>query len=362
MLRNLADAWDWIRRIIRRMDRIESGAMLENSSITNGRMRFIGGLLRLDSGARLEGVGTFQWSGPGSIAGNWEVLQGGVIKVGGVLISPVGGGRIMIGEGPVGIILDGGAGSMTTGNVRIEGGKIYVGTGSNLIVIDGATGKVTVGSMVLDPSNHNGMITMPNDAQVLGFENNLELYGPNGASGRNGVVISPDWINIAKIPTKPNLEGLFWLGTDVTGKVWKVSQNTGGPIGGPLQWPFPASTVTSEYGPREAPGEGASTFHEGMDFAPPEGTPIPAAGGGTVELAGLNGGFGNCVIINHGGGLKTLYGHMQSAPSVTVGQQVIAGQIIGAVGNTGVSFGAHLHFEVHVNGTPVNPRTKLPIS
>lgn len=360
MLRNLEDAWGWIKQLNAKVDRIYSGALLENASITKGRLRFIGGLLRLDSGARLEGVGTFDWSGPGSIAGNWEVLQGGVIKVGGVLISPVGGGRIMVGAGPVGIILDGGAGSMTTGNVRIEGGKIYVGTGANLIVIDGATGKVTIGSMVLDPSNHNGMITMPNDAQVLGFENNLELYGPPAAGGRNGIIIKPDQIMIGKLPVKTSTTGLRWVGADAVGNLFVVDPGVGGPMGGPLRWPFPASTVSSEYGPRESPGPGGSAFHEGMDFAPGEGTPIPAAASGTVELAGVNGGFGNCVIINHGNGLKTLYGHMQSAPSVTVGQQVIAGQIIGAVGNTGVSFGAHLHFEVHVNGTPVNPRTKLP--
>ncbi len=360
MLRNLEDAWGWIKQLNMKVDRIFSGAFLENSSITNGRMRFIGGLLRLDAGARLEGVGTFDWTGPGSIAGNWEVLQGGVIKVGGVLISPVGGGRIMVGEGPVGIILDGGTGTLTMGNVRLEGGKIYVGVGSNLIVIDGATGKITVGSMVLDPSNHNGMITMPNDSQVLGFENNLELYGPNGTGGRNGIIIKPDHIMVGKLPRATSTQGLLWLAADQLGNFWAVPQNIGGPAGGPLRWPFPSNTVTAEYGPRESPGPGGSTFHEGMDFAPGEGTPIPAAGAGTVELAGSNGGYGNCVIVDHGNGLKTLYGHMQSLPPVTVGQLVSAGQTIGAVGNTGVSFGAHLHFEVHVNGSPVNPRTKLP--
>lgn len=288
------------------------------------------------------------------------MLQGGVIKVGGVLISPVGGGRIMVGEGPVGIILDGGTGTLTMGNVRLEGGKIYVGTGSNLIVIDGATGKITVGSMKLDPSNHDGMITMPNDGQVLGADGNLELYGPNGTGGRNGIIIKPDHIAFAKMPVATSMEGLTWVAKDVIGNFWAVPQNIGGPAGGPLRWPFPSSTVTAEYGPRESPGPGGSTFHEGMDFAPGEGTPIPAAASGTVELAGTNGGYGNCVIIDHGNGLKTLYGHMQSTPVVSVGQTISAGTVIGAVGNTGVSFGAHLHFEVHVNGTPVNPRTKLP--
>lgn len=150
MAHDLNDLWGWIQKLIRRVSRLESGALLENSSITGGRMRFIGGLLRLDSGARLEGVGTFQWSGAGSIAGNWEVLEGGVIKVGGVLISPVGGGRIMVGAGPVGILLDGGTGTLTMGNIRLEGGKIYVGVGVSQIVIDGATGKITAGNVVVE--------------------------------------------------------------------------------------------------------------------------------------------------------------------------------------------------------------------
>ncbi|KTS09033.1 hypothetical protein [Microbacterium testaceum] len=118
----------------------------ESAAITDGRVRFIGGLLLLQAGARLTGEGTFDWTGPGSIAGDWEVLDGGVIRVGAVLISPVGGGRIMIGQGPVGIILDGGTGTLTMGNIRMEGGKIYAGTGANQVVIDGATGKVTLTS------------------------------------------------------------------------------------------------------------------------------------------------------------------------------------------------------------------------
>jgi murein DD-endopeptidase MepM/ murein hydrolase activator NlpD len=118
--------------------------------------------------------------------------------------------------------------------------------------------------------------------------------------------------------------------------------------------------VTSEYGPREAPGDGASTFHEGLDFGASEGTPIPSAGPGVVEFAGDGGGYGNCVVINHGGGIKSRYAHMQTLPVVATGDTVARGQILGPVGQTGVSFGAHLHFEIEVNGVKVNPRAKLP--
>lgn len=339
-LRDLNDAWGWVQKIIRRIERLESGAMLENSSITDGRMRFIGGLLRVDSGGRveiegtLEGGGTFIWTG--TLTNNGPLIQNGTWKLNGT--GEIVGNTLLTGN----LTVQGG-GKITAGSVRIEGGKIYVGT------------------MVLDPTNHNGMITFPNDGQVLATGNNLEMYGPNGAGGRNGIRILPDHISIAKLPTRTDLSGLFWVAADNGGNLYKVAQNVGGPMR-PLRWPFPSSTVTDEFGPRPSPGPGGSTDHEGIDFAPGAGTAIPAAGSGTVELAGDNGGFGYCVIINHGGGLKTLYGHMQSMPSVSVGSAVTAGQTIGYVGNTGVSFGAHLHFEVHVNGTPVNPRNKLPAS
>lgn len=359
-MRDLSDPYEADRRQQADVRRQKASTMLQNSSITQGGLRVasangilaqsvaggnpavrvtglqvVDGVLRITG--TLEGSGSWSWTGPWTLSGDGEIT-GDVDLAGNFDLTGV----------------------FESGNVRIEGGKIYVGTGSNLIVIDGATGTITVGDMVLDPSNHNGMITMPNDAQVLGFESNLELYGPPAAGGRNGVIIKPDEIMIAKLPVATSTTGLRWVAADILGNLCVVPPNIGGPMGGPLRWPFPPSTVSSEYGPRESPGPGGSTFHEGMDFAPGEGMPIPAAASGTVELAGTNGGFGNCVIINHGNGLKTLYGHMQSTPSVTVGQQVSAGQIIGAVGNTGVSFGAHLHFEVHVNGAPVNPRTKLP--
>lgn len=126
---------------------------------------------------------------------------------------------------------------------------------------------------------------------------------------------------------------------------------------GRFTWPFPGySRVSSEYGYRVHPISGQSKFHSGIDLAGPSGSPIVAAESGTVISAGWNGGgYGNVVIIDHGGGISTLYGH-NSSVSVSSGQKVERGQTIASCGSTGYSTGPHLHFEVRQNGATVNPR------
>jgi len=116
---------------------------------------------------------------------------------------------------------------------------------------------------------------------------------------------------------------------------------------GQLGWPVSAP-ITSPFGWRWG------RMHEGIDLGAAYGTPIAAAGAGTVIYAGWLGGYGNLTVIDHGGGLATAYGH-QSQIAVTVGQQVARGQTIGYVGSTGHSTGPHLHFEVRVNGQAVDP-------
>ncbi len=112
-------------------------------------------------------------------------------------------------------------------------------------------------------------------------------------------------------------------------------------------WPV-SGPVVSGFGMRWG------AMHTGIDIAVPAGTPIRAAASGTVAIAGPNDGYGNFTCINHAGGLSTCYAH-QSSIGVSVGQQVSQGEVIGAVGCTGHCFGDHLHFEVRVNGTPVDP-------
>lgn len=121
-----------------------------------------------------------------------------------------------------------------------------------------------------------------------------------------------------------------------------------------LRTPIDGARLSSGFGMRRHPILGYSLMHKGSDFAAPTGTPIQAAGDGTVEVAGWNGAYGRYVRIRHSNGYATAYAHM-SRLNVRGGQRVRQGQIIGAVGTTGRSTGPHLHYEVLVNGKQVNP-------
>jgi murein DD-endopeptidase MepM/ murein hydrolase activator NlpD len=126
---------------------------------------------------------------------------------------------------------------------------------------------------------------------------------------------------------------------------------------GPLSWPI-VGTVTSGYGYRIHPIFHVRKLHTGIDIDADMGDAIKTAGAGTVIFAGWRGGYGKCTIVSHGGGIATLYGH-QSQILVSTGAKVKRGQVIGKAGSTGYSTGPHLHFEVRVNGSPVNPMRYL---
>jgi len=127
---------------------------------------------------------------------------------------------------------------------------------------------------------------------------------------------------------------------------------------GSFTLPLKSYRVSSDYGWRIHPIFKRRKHHNGIDLAAPYGTPITAAGAGVVIYAGKKGGYGNTVMINHGKGYATVYGHMSSI-LVSNGQEVMEGQPIGKVGSTGISTGNHLHFEIRVNGKHHNPREFL---
>jgi murein DD-endopeptidase MepM/ murein hydrolase activator NlpD len=129
----------------------------------------------------------------------------------------------------------------------------------------------------------------------------------------------------------------------------------------PQVLPAAAAMISSGFGYRSDPFLGTAAFHAGLDFKGPIGAPIFAAARGRVAFVGQRNGYGNCVEIDHGNGLMTRYAHM-SAFRTRVGETVVAGQTIGAVGSTGRSTGPHLHFEVRLNGQPVNPRPFLEVA
>jgi len=129
------------------------------------------------------------------------------------------------------------------------------------------------------------------------------------------------------------------------------------PVAGAMIWPV-NGRITSEFGMRIHPILKTKRMHTGFDLAASKGTTVKAAKSGSVIFTGWNGAYGQVVVLDHGGGISTMYAHL-SAISVRVGQEVTQGNKVGAVGSTGWSTGPHLHFEVRVNGTPANPHNYL---
>ena len=379
MSRNLGDPWDEIERLTARIRALEKATMLANASVGGGRLRFYDGGELLIEGGNLRVTGTGSVSGTFNVSGTLNVtgttnLDGPVIIDGNTTVNGalgITGPTTITGNTTVNGALGITGPTTITGNTTISGALAVKGVttlDNELKVVGGKItagnvriqgGKVYVGSMILDPASHSGYLRMPNGGEVLGAGSNLELYS-GGSGAKNGLSVTPAGLSVTNVQSASNTGGLKWLAwNSITGTVYAVDPSVGGPAG-VLAWPFPAAVVTSEFGPRESPGPGASTFHEGIDFDAGDGASIPAAGSGTVVQAGLNGGFGYSVKISHGSGIETLYAHMAGVPPVTVGSHVSRGQVIGVQGNTGRSFGSHLHFEVHVDGVPVNPRSKLP--
>lgn len=123
--------------------------------------------------------------------------------------------------------------------------------------------------------------------------------------------------------------------------------------GAPSLWPV-IGPITSSFGEREDPFNGEGAFHSGVDISASFGEAVRATADGTVETASMASGYGREILMNHGNGIETLYGHL-SGFAVTTGQQVSRGQVIGYVGMSGRSTGPHLHYEVRIHNTPVNP-------
>ena len=123
-----------------------------------------------------------------------------------------------------------------------------------------------------------------------------------------------------------------------------------------LRTPVNGARLTSGFGMRQHPILGYSKMHRGVDFGAPTGTPIMAAGDATVEQAGYHGGYGNFILLHHSGTFETAYAHMSRiAPGIRPGRHVHQGEVIGYVGATGMATGPHLHYEVRIKGSQVNP-------
>ena len=121
----------------------------------------------------------------------------------------------------------------------------------------------------------------------------------------------------------------------------------------PVGWPV-TGRLMDGFGHRSDPFSGEGAMHTGIDISTVMGAPVKATADGIVAYAGWNSGYGRCVIVDHGNGYQTLYGHL-SRTDVIVGEEIRQGEVVGRVGNTGRSTGPHLHYEVRIRATPVNP-------
>jgi len=128
-------------------------------------------------------------------------------------------------------------------------------------------------------------------------------------------------------------------------------------VGAPSLWPV-MGPITSSFGQRDDPFNGEGAFHTGVDISATFGTPVRAAADGVITTASMASGYGREIVVDHGNGIETLYGHL-SGFAITTGEQVRRGQVIGYVGMSGRATAPHLHYEVRIHNTPVNPHRYL---
>ncbi len=223
----------------------------------------------------------------------------------------------------------------TASKLAIPAGRLFRGTHA-------AQSSGTVSGALIAPTPDNTFST-------AGFQTSLDQLNQLKTSAMNGNAsraIASAWTTSPVDRFSPSAPAGFGLDLPVGG-------NT------PTLWPV-VGPITSPFGEREDPilGAGEGEFHKGLDIAAPYGTPIHATAPGVVQMAGLGNGYGTEVVLDHGNGVRTIYGHM-SGLHCMAGQQVVRGQVIGFVGHSGRTTGNHVHYEVRIHDVPVNPHKYL---
>lgn len=175
--------------------------------------------------------------------------------------------------------------------------------------------------------------------QLLKALDSMAPQAAEGAAGPTGAAAAPTLAALRQLPI-----------------VNEIARTMSGAVG---ELKLPASTVTSAYGWRQDPFTGEAKFHKGIDLRAAEGSDVAAAGAGRVTFAGVSGGYGTTVVVEHANGLSTRYAHLSEA-RVQAGDEIAAGQVIGLTGSTGRATAPHLHFEVLEDGVQVDPRRLEP--
>lgn len=195
------------------------------------------------------------------------------------------------------------------------------------------------------------------------FKYDIDFNDDVGADDRFSVVVEQTWRDGKLVNTGPVLAATFTTG-DTLHSAFRFMRN-----GKPeyftadgrslkrsfIRMPIPYARLTSGFGTRFHPVLGRMRMHKGVDYAAGTGTPIMAAGDARVAFVGWKGGYGRVVVLDHGRGYSTLYGHMSRFASIKPGQRISQGSVIGYVGTSGMSTGPHLHYEFQVNGAQRNP-------
>jgi len=195
------------------------------------------------------------------------------------------------------------------------------------------------------------------------FKYDIDFNDDVGASDRFSVVVDQMWRDGELVGTGPVQAATFTVGGKLhsgfrfehNGKAEYFTAD-GRPLKRSfIRMPIPYARLTSTFGARKHPVLGRVRMHQGVDYAASTGTPIQAAGDARVAFVGWKGGYGRVVILDHGRGYSTLYGHMSRFGNERVGQRIAQGTVIGYVGMTGLATGPHLHYEFRVNGVHRNP-------
>ncbi|GHA88518.1 peptidoglycan DD-metalloendopeptidase family protein [Cognatilysobacter bugurensis] len=195
------------------------------------------------------------------------------------------------------------------------------------------------------------------------FKYDIDFREDVGANDRFSVVVEQTWREGELIRTGPVLAATFTTGDKLhsgfrferNGKPEYFTADGRSLRKSFIRMPIPYARLTSGFGTRRHPVLGTSRMHKGVDYAAGTGTPIMAAGDARVQFVGWKGGYGRAVILDHGRGYTTLYGHMSKFGNYKAGQRISQGAVIGYVGSSGMSTGPHLHYEFRVNGVHRNP-------
>jgi len=234
-------------------------------------------------------------------------------------------------------------------NPEVVPERLQIGQEVSLIVPEPLINVCTVENVTYNEKIKYDVVYEDN-ANLYKDEYRVKLRGAYGTKEIEAELVKKDGRELGKVVLNEEI-----ISEPITKVVYKGTKNPPPSIGtGVFSKPLSRGTITSGYGMRFHPVYRTYRMHTGVDIAAPKGTPVLASDGGKVIFAGWKTGYGNCVVIDHGANLTSMYGHLSSI-SVKVGQKVYKGKTIGGVGSTGTSTGNHLHFEIRKLGNDINP-------